>query len=154
MKRSQTKFKFIHCKTLHCNFSQRVIILDYLLLQTPSPVGTRRWRRLRRTSRPRGPGWPPCSRCGGRGPGPASDKITLCNVKWRQSCFVVCVENPSSAAWQVLTSSACGQSFEMSFAGEASILPRVMGNHNGLLVLRKYQQMLNLHFTIICHTGN
>ena len=30
MKRSQTKFKFIHCKTLHCIFSGRVRILDYL----------------------------------------------------------------------------------------------------------------------------
>ena len=67
-----------------------------------------------------------------------------------------CVENPSSAASQVLTSSACGQSFVMSFADEAREAreARVMGNHNGLVVLRKYQQMLNLHFTIICHTGN
>ena len=35
MKRSQTKFKFIHCKTLHCNFSQRVIILDHLSSSDP-----------------------------------------------------------------------------------------------------------------------
>ena len=159
MKRSQTKFKFIHCKILHCNFTWRVNNKTGLSLCFRPQVlpgqedggdwGEPRDQGVQGGHHAHGAGG------GGRGGPQTRSFCVVCSDNI--SYFKLRVENPSSAASQVLTSSACGQSFVMSFADEARearILPRVMGNHNGLLVLRKYQQMLNLHFTIICHTGN
>ena len=157
MKRSQTKFKFIHCKILHCNFTWRVnnktgLSLCFRPQVLPGQEDGGDW------GEPRDQGVQGGHHAHGAGGGGRGEPQTRSlRVVTRSIVLALCRKSiiRSIAGFNIICvwSKFCDEFCRWGTWGTC-ILPRVMGNHNGLLVLRKYQQMLNLHFTIICHTGN